>query len=254
MSKLVVLPKRFDVLDANDRNCTFRINIDVLNAGFGLRKDAYFKAVYPQSKYEYISGSKPGQKFVIWMPKLYGNSSEWANRVSNDGNTIYEVAEPTRHIDWIQEDKHPMDVIRLVFVKPDPKRPYRFAGAFVNGKMDHLNHTYRRIATKVRVIGDPVRRIEMLDDIVYDEDPVINTGITKASPVEKVIEPPKMSDEECKAMFPIGSRVTHKSFGEGIVKDINEGKVSIFFDSDQKERVLEIDFCVKNDLLKGIAQ
>ena len=31
MAKLEVLPKRFDVLDANDDNCQFRINIDVLN-------------------------------------------------------------------------------------------------------------------------------------------------------------------------------------------------------------------------------
>ena len=252
MSKLVVLPKGFDVLDANDRDCTFRINIDVLNAGFGLRKDAYFKAVYPQSKYEYISGSKPGQKFVIWMPKLYGNSSEWANRVSDDGNTIYEVAEPTRHIDWIQEDKHPMDVIRLVFVKPDPKRPYRFAGAFVNGKMDHLNHTYRRIATKVRVIGDPVRRVELLDRIDYNDNSVSHSDVIKHKLEKKVVEPPKMSDDECKTRFPIGSKVRHSKFGVGTVKDIKDGKIYIRFDSDIMIRTLDYDFCVKNNLLERV--
>ena len=31
MTKLPILPKRWDVLDANDESCRFRINIDVLN-------------------------------------------------------------------------------------------------------------------------------------------------------------------------------------------------------------------------------
>ncbi len=252
MSKLIVLPKKFEILDANDRNCNFRINIDVLNEGFGLNKDVFFRAVYPQSTYDYIPGDRPGQKFVIWMPKLYGNSSEWVNRVSSDGNTIYEVAEPTRHIDWIQENKHPMDVIRLVFVKPDPKRPYRFAGAFVNGKMDHLNHTYRRIATKVRVIGNPVRKVELLDHVDYKVNTASRSDVIKPRVEKKVIEPPRMSDNECKAKFPIGSKVHHTKFGVGTVKDIKDGKISVHFNDDIMIRTLDFDFCVKNDLLKKV--
>ena len=55
-------------------------------------------------------------------------------------------------------------MLRLVFVKPDPKSPYQFVGVYQSGKMDHLHHTYVRIATKVRLIGNPVVRVELLDD------------------------------------------------------------------------------------------
>ncbi len=72
MAKLEVLPKRFDVLDANDPHCRFRINIDVLNECFGANRSIYMRACYPQSVDENISGTNPGDKFVAWMPKLYG--------------------------------------------------------------------------------------------------------------------------------------------------------------------------------------
>lgn len=164
MAKLEVLPKRFDVLDANDPHCRFRINIDVLNECFGANRSIYMRACYPQSVDENIPGTNPGDKFVAWMPKLYGNSSEWKNSIVDNGDTILEVAEPTRHSDWIDVNKHDLSIIRLVFVKPSPKDWYRFAGVFVNGKMDYLKHSYKRIATKVRLIGDPVYKIELLDD------------------------------------------------------------------------------------------
>ena len=164
MAELTILPKRFEILDANDENCSFRINIDVLNECVGANRKIYMHACYPQRKDEFILGTEPDDKFFVWMPKLYGNSSEWKNTVSSDGNIIYEVAEKTRHKDWIDEGKHDVTGIRMVFVKPSPKAPYRFAGVFVSDKMDFLHHSYRRIATKVKLIGNPVTRIELLDD------------------------------------------------------------------------------------------
>lgn len=164
MAKLEVLPKRVDILDANDPNCKFRINIDVLNECFGANRSIYMNACYPQGRHETIPGAKFGDNFIVWMPKLYGNSSEWVNSIVDNGDTILEVAEPTRHSDWMDIDKHDLRVIRLVFVKPSPKEWYRFAGVFVNGKMDYLKHSYKRIATKVKLIGDPVYKIELLDD------------------------------------------------------------------------------------------
>ena len=165
MADLEILPKRIDTLDSSDRNCTFRINIDVLNECFGANRSIYMHACYPQGKHRFIPGTKQGEKFVVWMPKLYGNSSEWKNSISADNNTIYEIAEDSRHSDWMDADKHDLDVMRLVFVKPGPNLPYVFKGVFVNGKMDFLNHSYRRIATKVKLIGDPVTRVELLDHI-----------------------------------------------------------------------------------------
>lgn len=164
MAKLTVLPKKFDLLDANDPDCIFRINIDVINECFGANRSLYMNACYPQWQKETIAGTKDGDRYVAWMPKLYHNSSEWKNRISPDGKTITEVAEETRKIDWKDYGKHPDGCLRLVFVKPSPKEWYRFVGVFKDGEMNHLNHTYKRIATKVRLIGNPVAQIELLDD------------------------------------------------------------------------------------------
>lgn len=163
MAKLEVLPKRLDYLDANDEACQFRINIDVLNEAFGVGRAMFAKACYPDKKGVTFSGNNPVDKFFIWMPKLYGNSSGWKNAISEDGTEIYEVAENTRHEDWIHEDAD-LSGLRLVFVKPDPKSFYKFVGVFKSGKMDFCDHTYERVATKVKLIGDPVKKIELLDD------------------------------------------------------------------------------------------
>lgn len=164
MAKLEILAKRVDILDANDASCEFRINIDVLNEAFGVGRAMYAKACYPDKKDVTFSGTKPGDQFIIWMPKLYSNSSEWKNSLYNDGQEIHEDAETTRTEDWIDIKKHDLSALRLVFVKPDAKSPYKFVGVYRSGKMGHLHHTYERIATKARLIGNPVNRIELLDD------------------------------------------------------------------------------------------
>ena len=165
MGKQEVLPKRLDILDVNDKNCQFRINIDVLNEAFGIGRSMYAKACYPDTKDGSFSGTKPGDRFIIWMPKLYSNSSEWKNSLWNDGKEIHEDAEDTRNEDWIPIAKHDLSALRLVFVKPGPREPYRFVGVYRSGKMNYLHHTYDRIATRVKLIGNPVNRIELLNDI-----------------------------------------------------------------------------------------
>ena len=168
MTKLKILPKRVDILDANDRSCQFRINIDVLNEAFGVGRSMYARGSYPDKVGEYFPGNKPGDKFVIWMPKLFNNSSYWSNSLYNGGEEIHEDAENGRAEDWISEGKLDPSLLRIVFVKPDNKSPYKFVGVYQSGKMDHLHHTYERIATKVKLIGKPVYRVELLDDIRMD--------------------------------------------------------------------------------------
>ena len=163
MAKLEVLPKKFDILDANDDSCQFRINIDVLNEAFGVGRSMYARACYPDKKGKFFTGNKPGDKFFIWMPKLYGNSSEWKNTISKDGTEIHEIAGSSSREDWISEEDD-LDALRIVFAKPNPKSPYEFIGIFKSGKMEFCNHTYERVATKVKLIGNPVTKIELLDD------------------------------------------------------------------------------------------
>ena len=77
MAKLEILPKRADVLEVNSPESVFRINIDILNEAFGVGRGIFAKAVYPDKKDSAIPRTKPGDRYIIWMPKLYGNSSEW---------------------------------------------------------------------------------------------------------------------------------------------------------------------------------
>ena len=164
MPKLKVLPKRIDILDANDNSCKFRINIDVLNEAFGIGRAMYAKASYPDKKGGYFLGNRSEDRFIIWMPKLYSNSSEWKNSIHNNGKEIHEDAEAFRRDDWISEGILDVSLLRLVFVKSENKSPYKFIGVYRSGKMDHLHHTYERIATKVKLIGNPVNQIVLLDD------------------------------------------------------------------------------------------
>ena len=162
MAKLTILPKRFEILDVYNPRCSFRINIDVINECFGANRGMYMRACYPDRSF--IPGTNRKDRFCAWMPKLYTNASGWKNSISYDGKTIFEVAEDDKQHDWTEETILPLDIIRLVFVKATAKDPYRFVGAFVLDKNKHLDHTYRRIATKVRLIGNPVTHIELLDD------------------------------------------------------------------------------------------
>lgn len=164
MSKLEIHPKMVSILDALSRKCQFNNNVDVLNECFGANRNIYMHACYPQKRDEFIWEINTNDKIIVWMPKLYGNSSKWKNSISDDGTVIYEIDEEDRTTDWMDVGKHDLSVIRLVFVKPKAREPYVFVGAFVNGIMNHLNHTYLRIATKVRLIGDPVDKVELLDD------------------------------------------------------------------------------------------
>ena len=158
------------VLDSNNDRCIFRTNVDVLNDCFGTNKTHYFMASYPQKRGEIFQGVNTDDNFFVWMPKFYDNSSLWDNGITADGNLIYEIAEKERTSDWVDEGKHDVNAVRLVFAKSNQKSPYQFVGAFVMANMDYCHHLYIKIASKVRLIGDPVSGVELLDD--YRNDPL----------------------------------------------------------------------------------
>lgn len=163
MAKLEVHEKKYDILDA-ESNCAFRINIDVLNEAFGVGRAMYARASYPDKKGTFIRGTKPEEKYFVWMAKLYGNSSLWKNTLSSDKSYIYEIAEPGKECDWTDEYPESADEMRIAFVKDSPQAPYRFVGVYKNDCMKHMKHSYKRIATKIRLIGNPVFQIELLDE------------------------------------------------------------------------------------------
>ena len=104
MAKNKILPKRLDYLDVNDSACQFRINVDVLNEAFGFGESLFMKAGYPRNPKESIPGSKPGDRFRIWLPKLYGNKSGWHNILSDDGEHFYEKSDDSTAVDWMDVD------------------------------------------------------------------------------------------------------------------------------------------------------
>jgi DNA helicase-2/ATP-dependent DNA helicase PcrA len=46
-----------------------------------------------------------------------------------------------------------------------------------------------------------------------------------------------------------GAKVNHKTFGEGMIKSVNEGKITIYFDKLKKERTMDLEFCIQNMLI-----
>lgn len=169
------------ILDAYDPLCRFRINIDILNECFGTNKTHYFMAAYPQKKGELFEGINNNDKYFVWMPKLYGNSSLWDNGISSDQELIYEIAEPERTKDWMDEEKHDVNALRIVFAKPDKKSPYQFVGVFLMVNKDYCHHLYIRVSTKIRLIGHPVYGIELINDYRKDSEGIFKmfSALTK---------------------------------------------------------------------------
>ena len=217
MSNPKVHSKWVEILDVNDRKYSFRTNIDVLNECFGAGRSNYMRAIFPQKRDEYYGEINTHEKFKVWMPKLYGNSSLWQNTVSEDGNTIYEIAEAERTEDWMDKRKHNLDSIRLVFLKPDPHKPYYFAGAFINGKMDHLHHSYIRIATKVRLIGNPVTQVELLDDFRKKPSDIDYQAIEKeVDELDNYVEDHNIEGFERAAI--VKARINQSVFRDSLIK------------------------------------
>lgn len=46
-----------------------------------------------------------------------------------------------------------------------------------------------------------------------------------------------------------GTRIWHKTFGAGIIKSNDKGKLVIYFDELKRERILDLEFCIQNMLL-----
>ncbi len=59
----------------------------------------------------------------------------------------------------------------------------------------------------------------------------------------------RMSDQEGRMRFPVGSRVVHKSYGPGTVKKIADGRITVSFDKG-REVMLGLDICVRGRLLR----
>ena len=68
------------------------------------------------------------------------------------------------------------------------------------------------------------------------------------APIKKTEVPRKITDAEGKKIYPVGSKVHHKKFGYGYIKDISKGHIVIDFE-DAGEKILGLDICVTRGYL-----
>lgn len=156
-----VRPKTIDLLDANGDKTDFEYIVDILNSCFGAGIAGWQNATWPSKRDLSVMDSQ--MQAFVWMPKFYRNRSLWKNSISRDKEYVYEIADYDRKEDWIdQNDNNSEKKYRITFVKEAPDTPYRFVGVYEDYKMEHLNHTYKRVSSKIKLIGDPVYKIQLL--------------------------------------------------------------------------------------------
>lgn len=160
-----MVDKKYELIDANNK-LHFHGHDGVLNECFGVGV----------KKYGHQQGTwKPAgvDKWMVWFPKILkdkkgypkAGSSGWINSISIDGVTINERLIDKDKPDYLSKEGYSKDFVRLVFAYDSDSGDYIFRGVFVgnNAATKDRNHIFTRIATKVRLIGNPVYDIEILD-------------------------------------------------------------------------------------------
>lgn len=166
--------KTYEIIDANSK-IHFSGHAGVLNECFGLGINKYGH----QQGLWVPEGEK---NWIVWFPKILkdkkgypkAGSSGWINSISVDGMTINERLVDKNKVDYLTEGGYPNDLLRLVFAYDSDSGDYIFRGVFVGNNLatKERSHIFTRIATKVRLLGNPVHDIEILDeDYSYLEMP-----------------------------------------------------------------------------------
>lgn len=172
--------KRLEILDAS-LHIEFKSIYEGINACVGTSYTGWMKACYPAS-----SGTF---KFRMWFPKLAKTKNgekvsaafDCVNTISADWNQI--VFEDLKVSPDHEED--PENIYKgydLIFAK-DPDGGYLFRGVYVFDEANSKGNIFvsKRIATKVRMIGNPAEDIELLDHIG-------NKAINISVPPKRMVE------------------------------------------------------------------
>ena len=266
------MPERIQVLDVSERRA-FSTIYEAINWSVGTNYRYWGRGCWPN--YCPIDG------FRMWFTQLaYVERGRYVPAVNNclnllccNGNYhVYDKIGPIEHDD---KSKHNWKY-DLIFSK-EVGGYYYFRGVFI-GDYEHSapnHHVSQRIATKVKLIGCPARRLELLDSVdpgefdtdylkkhvvsyeVVDLGPEIksntsrsnNAVVSKSVSKPALVALPKITDEECAKLYPVNCRVSHKSFGLGTVKEIADGIITIDFDKGGNKD-LGVEFCIKNELLE----
>ena len=266
------MPERIKILDVSERRA-FSTIYGAINWSVGTDYRYWGRACWPRVN--------PTDGFRMWFTQLaYVERGRYVpatfdciNLICCNGNYhVFDKVNP-KEPDAMDAPTYKYD---LIFSK-ELGGMYYFRGVFVRD-YEHSaphHHVSKRVATKVKLIGCPARRLELLDSVnpgefdvdylkkhnvsydVVDIGPGIRTNtnrsnnvvVSKPTPKSAPVAPPKITDEECAKLYPVNCRVKHKSFGLGIVKKITGGRITITFDKDGNKE-LGVDFCIKNKMLE----
>lgn len=152
--------RKYYELDAND-SPQFRVKIDILNEAFGYSISGWVRAVYPLKNDTYICGSKPDEKYIIWAFNEGKNDSDYCNTFSTDKNEIYEDSE---HEDYYLDSENiaATGEPRIVFSRKKGGY-FVFNGIYMPYEIDNKHHVFKRIATKIKLVGNPVDHVEIIN-------------------------------------------------------------------------------------------
>lgn len=270
------MSERCRVLDANE-NRSFRTIYEAINWCVGTDYRYWGRACWPNYR--------PTDGFRMWFTQLahiergtlVPSINDCLNLLCSDGNYfVFDYVGPNRNDDEYKRDPW----YDLIFTK-DVGEDYVFRGVFVKDDVNSAlyHHVSKRIATKVKLLGCPARRLELLDsigeDVVFDKDylknntvvmgkskillrespiitvskPTISENKTYIKPVKK--EPHAYTQSDFARLYPKGCRVRNKVLGKGVIKEIDNNRVKVLFDSGEEKSLL-VDVCIKMDLLERI--
>ncbi len=154
-------------LDA-DRVICEKNTYEILNKYMGTRYNGWMQACWPE-KYA-------DKQFRVWFPKLANTRNEetmaatsgYINIISDDWNEI--VFDDTRKRETEDDKRYKFDGHSIVFAMEPNNGLYIFRGIYdIDNNKTELNHlVYKGIATKVKIIGAPAFKIELIDEICDD--------------------------------------------------------------------------------------
>lgn len=154
-------------LDA-EKNEKYDYIYEVLNKCFGNNYSGYMKAVWQNNLAK--------KDFRVWFPKLakvkdginLPASFGCINTISDDGSEI--IFDDLKNTETEENRVFQYLGISLVFAQESGNGVYIFRGAYIQDQdKTTLNHcVFKRVATKINVIGAPAVDIELLDEIKVD--------------------------------------------------------------------------------------
>lgn len=188
------------ILDAYDDK-SYNSHVEILNTIFKYNLLGHQRAI-----------KKINESTSIWFPKIEKNKngkvkenrSKWINEYNYDCSVITTIPPEPRFISVDDYKK-----ITLIFVMFG-KHNYKFVGAFrkSENESNEFKHVNYRIATKVKLIGCPVREIEIIEKPV-NEDVISSNDISGEEDKEDII--PSYIPEEKPMLIDVKNKIYKRS-------------------------------------------